>query len=74
MGTRQARNLDHGFHGKTGVTERDILAQGAVEQHAFLQHHAHLSAERCRVHQGQIHAIHADAPGFRHVQPLDEFG
>ena len=32
----QARGLDHGFHGKAGVTEGDILAQGAVEQHAFL--------------------------------------
>ena len=48
--------------GGAGPGERDVLADGAVEQEGVLKHHPELRAIGLEPHGGEIDAVHQDLP------------
>ena len=55
-----------------GIGKRNILADGAIEKHVLLQHHADLAPQPGDIDHGEIDAVDQDAPALRHVEALDE--
>ncbi len=60
--------------GIAGIGERDVVADGAVEQHVLLQHDADLAPQPGDVDHGEIDAVDQHAPALGHVEPLDQLG
>src|SRR5262249_62225553 len=56
------------------VSERNVCAYRAVEQHIFLQHDAQLPTQPGGVDDGKVDAVHQHAPTLRYVEPLGKLG
>src|SRR6476661_1643310 len=76
-GPHQVGGFPNTLVGNAGITERDIVADGAGEQKYVLQHHANLAAQLAQVVLAQVAAIHADAALLNVVeaaQQVDDAG
>ncbi len=65
---------DDALHRRRRIGERDVVADGAVEQHVLLQHDADLAPQPGDVDHGEIDAVDQHAPALGHVEPLHELG
>src|SRR5215467_4856281 len=66
---RRGHNL---MHPQGWIGERDIVADGSVEQHIFLEHNADLTAQPSDIDDAQIDPVNHDPAGLGHVKPLHE--
>ncbi len=71
---RELGRFDDRLDGQRRIDERDVVPDRAVEQRVFLQHDADLLAQRRRVDDGDVLAIHEHASAIGHVQALCEPG
>src|SRR5215469_1135079 len=71
---RQASGRHDLFERDCGVDERDVFADGPVEQDALLQHHADLPTQPGGVDQSRVEAVNQNTAGIRQVEPLNELG
>ena len=53
-----------------GIAERDVLVDGAVEQHVLLQHDADLAPQPAGIELGDVDAVEHHL-ALRRVKPLD---
>lgn len=74
MGTGQLGGMHHALQRHAGVGQGDVVAHAAVEQHVFLQHHAHLPAQPGRVGQCEVVAVHQHAAALGYIQALHQLG
>src|SRR5260370_1385812 len=74
VGARKRRRGDDTLGRRGGIGEGDIFPDRAVEQHVFLKHHAHLSAQPCRIDLREIDAIDQHPAALRDIEALDELG
>ena len=74
MGTGQLGGMHHALQRHAGVGQGDVVAHAAVEQHVFLQHHAHLPAQPGRVGQCEVVAVHQHAAALWYIQALHQLG
>src|SRR5208337_3315274 len=58
-------------HGR--VSERNILVNGAVEEHVLLEHHTDLATKPGGVALRDVDAVNENLAPLRAVKPLDEF-
>ncbi|MNF84024.1 hypothetical protein D3C84_663670 [compost metagenome] len=57
-----------------GSAQANVLGNAASEQHAFLQHHAHVATQGHRVGNGQVYAVHQHPPVLRYIKALQQSG
>ena len=73
-GTGQLRRLLQLGLAGIGAADADVVGDGAGEQHALLQHHAHVAAQGDGVGDGEIHVVHQYLAVLGHIEPLQQTG
>src|SRR5882724_4350157 len=72
MGAGELGCGEHPLHAHAGIGERDVFADGAIEENVFLKDGANLPPQPCDVGHRQIDPIDQDAAALGHVQALGE--
>src|SRR5262249_30345799 len=62
------------FGRRPWIGKCNVVPNRPVEKHVFLQHHADLAAQPRDIDHRKIDAVDQHAPGFRHVEALNQLG
>ena len=60
------------LHRGRRIDQRDVVANGPIKQHIFLQHHANLPAQPSGIDGSDVGAVHRDATSLWNIEPLHE--
>ena len=71
---RKSGSVHHHHTGHSGVPQRDVFVDGAVEENVLLQHHPDLPAQPAGIELHDVDAVDHYLTGLRTVEALDELG
>src|SRR5882724_241322 len=72
MRTGQGGCVDNPLHGHRGICQRDVLGDGSIEKHVFLQDNTHLSPQPGGIGHRKIDTVDEDAAGLWQIEALKE--